>query len=126
MKTIKLHARVQNLQLICSKEELLSLTTQMEGKSFILSVSPTKKRSLNENAYYWALLDILGNELGYMPYEVHDAMKNLFLTDYTHKIPRVRSTSSLSTVEMEEYLQKIRVFALTELNINLPLPNENI
>jgi len=126
MKILRVNARVENRKLLIPKEELQTLTAQMEGKSFILSVSPTKKRSLNENAYYWVLLDILGNELGYMPYEVHDSMKNLFLTDYNNKIPKVRSTSSLSTVEMEDYLQKIRVFALTELNINLPLPNENL
>lgn len=126
MRILRISARVENRKLLIPKEELRTFTAKMEGKSFILSVSSTKNRSLNENAYYWVLLDILGNELGYMPYEVHDAMKNLFLTDYSNKLPKVRSTTSLSTVEMEDYLQKIRVFALTELNINLPLPHENL
>ena len=127
MKNLRYNARVEDGVLLIPKDELRLLTDQLNGKSFMLQVVRHRKnRSLNENAYYWMILTIVGEELGYLPQEVHEAFKNMFLTDYTGKIPKVRSTSSLSTIDMEDYLQKIRVFALTELNINLPLPHENL
>lgn len=127
MKNLRYNARVVDGKLLIPKDELQLLTGKLNGKSFMLQVVRHRKnRSLNQNAYYWLILTMVGEELGYLPQEVHEAFKNMFLTEYTGKIPKVRSTSSLSTVDMEDYLQKIRVFALTELNINLPLPNEHI
>jgi hypothetical protein len=36
----------------------------------------------------------------------------------------VRSTTSLNTVEMEEYVENIRRFAISELGCYIPEPNE--
>jgi len=36
----------------------------------------------------------------------------------------VRSTTSLNTVEMNEYIEQIRIFAVSELGCYIPEPNE--
>ena len=127
-KKIRIKARVEDGKLIAQKGiEFSKIIKNLEGKEFYIEIVEEKKgRSANQNAYYWSLLTIVGEELGYTKEEVHEAFKNIFLTSYDEKLPKVKSTTKLSTVDMEDYLQKIRVYCLTELNINLPLPHENI
>ena len=92
-----------------------------------------KIRSLQENKYYfWVVLKILSDELWYEVDEVHELMKERFLTkieklksDKRVKLKRTKSTSELTTQEFEEYLENIRVFASKYLNIIIPLPNQN-
>ena len=91
-----------------------------------------KDRSLNQNKYYWGIcIEILSNELWYTPMEVHEIFKDRLLTKIYHpnknkriKLKRVKSTTDLTTIEFEEYLAKIRAFALQKLQINIPLPNQ--
>lgn len=84
-------------------------------------------RSISQNNYYWGVvIKIVGDELGYLPEEIHDALRIKFLTIHTDKLPTVKSTVKLSTKEFEEYLEKIRRWASEELSICLPLPNEVI
>jgi hypothetical protein len=91
-----------------------------------LTVSKVRKpRSNQENAYYWAvIIEILRNELGYTPDEMHEALKWKFLKIHEGKIPTVRSTSDLSTVEFEAYMTQIREWASIDMNIYIPEPNE--
>ena len=92
-----------------------------------------KIRSLQENKYYfWIILKMLSDELWYEVDEVHELMKERFLTkieklksDKRVKLKRTKSTSELTTQEFEEYLENIRVFASKYLNIIIPLPNQN-
>jgi hypothetical protein len=37
-----------------------------------------------------------------------------------------KSTTELSTIEWEEYMDQIRTFATEFLNITIPLPNETL
>jgi hypothetical protein len=95
-------------------------------KEIWLSLYPiSKERSSNQNRYYWGVvIHIIANELGYLPEELHDTLKAKFLIDQSSKLKIVRSTSNLDTVQFENYLSLIRVFASTDLNIFIPLPNE--
>ncbi|MDP2654910.1 MAG: hypothetical protein Q8Q08_12890 [Candidatus Omnitrophota bacterium] len=84
-----------------------------------------KDRSNNQNKYYWAVpVKILADAFGYFPDEMHEALKFKFLRLTDGPLERTRSTASLSTVEKEEYLARIRTWALTEHGIRIPLPNE--
>jgi hypothetical protein len=68
---------------------------------------------------------ILSEYTGHTKDEIHDAMRRMFLAnpDDILKIPR--STTTLSTKEMEEYLASIRQWAAGEpLNCSIPEPNE--
>jgi hypothetical protein len=97
-----------------------------EGKEVWVSlVKRSDSRSGNQNRYYWGVVvKILAEELGYIDEEVHDSLKARFLADYSGILPRVKSTTVLSTVEFEDYLSQVRTFASTELNVFIPLPNE--
>jgi hypothetical protein len=100
-----------------------------------------KERSLEQNAYmWWIVYDIISKELWYEIDEVHEVMKEKFLmkkisvkTDKRVKFRRIRSTSDLTTVEFEEYMEKIRSFFLYRNEsdkkkwifwIYIPKPNE--
>lgn len=85
------------------------------------------KRSLEQNGYYWCVVIAMSAEYyGYEADEMHEAWKLHFLRleDPDHKLPTVRSTTSLSTVEMEEYQERIRRKTLEDFGAIIPLPNE--
>jgi len=98
----------------------------LDGKQVNLIVNlPRKYRSNNENRYYWGVvIKLLSENTGYNENEMHDALRMLFLRDDSKKIPTLRSTTSLSTVEFEDYLMKIRMWSDQELSCFIPLPNE--
>ena len=82
-------------------------------------------RSVQQNRYYWGVVvDLLAAYTGYLPEEMHEALKMLFLKDNTRKIPTLRSTTELTTIEFEDFLEGVRVWAASELNCIIPLPNE--
>jgi hypothetical protein len=69
----------------------------------------SKARSNSQNSYLWGVVyNLLSNETGYTCDEIHDAMKYKFLTISAKPLMIVRSTASLSTVELEEYTENIR------------------
>ena len=104
-----------------------------------------RRRSSNQNAYYWsvvvpavvrAFID-LGNDLqqGNKQHheEVHEFLKRRFLDNgrdvvdaegQAHKLPP--STRMCTTVEQEEYHDRIRQFAAEFLGVVIPLPNEQM
>lgn len=102
-----------------------------EGKEATLTIKPLRKsRSDNQNRYYYGVvIRILSEELGFLPDEMHEVLKQKFLTSETIKVGKeefviVKSTASLSTVEFEEYLSQIRSWASMDLNTLIPLPND--
>jgi len=89
-----------------------------------------KKRTDPQNRYYWKIVvRIVGQYCGYTDEEAHDALKWKFL-----RVPAVgvkagmpdtvRSTASLNTEEFEEYLETVKRWAATELQLYIPDPNE--
>ena len=86
-------------------------------------------RSMRQNRYYWGvviqvLLDFMGDVEPGADEDLHRALCSMFLTDKAYKIPKIKSTSSLSTKEFEDYLEKIRIWAAKDLQVVIPLPNE--
>lgn len=90
-------------------------------------------RSLNQNNYYWGvviseLFDLFKKEV--TTGQIHDILGYKFLTiNYRHPltdelIPKITSTTKLNTMQMEEYLEQCRKYALEEYNHRIPLPNE--
>ena len=105
-------------------------TSDTKGKSRCESCGHLLRgRSGRQNRYLWAVCyKILSDETGHSTEEIHDFMKSMFLPRFFITIggkeQEVRkSTTELSTVEFEEYLMRIRVFA-GEMNCSIPLPNE--
>lgn len=79
------------------------------------------KRSLNQNAYYWKILEIIGDEYGIEKEELHDyfgaeyrSIKKVLTNKVTGEIFEldfIRSTSSMNKIEFGEYLDKVIAWA---------------
>ena len=111
----------------------------MPGKRLIITLKEQKrKRSLNQNSYYWgyvlpplvAMFRDAGNNVD--AEDVHSylkehvgKLKQVFVTADGEILTGAGSTAKLSTVEMEVYLEKVRAWA-TEYGVAIPLPNESV
>ena len=103
--------------------------SSLAGKDVELVVRRRRKqRSLQQNAYYHGVIvKILADHFGYRPAELHAALKYEFLRvdpDDRRPLATVRSTTSLSTVEFEDFQERVRQWALEEHEVLIPLPNE--
>ena len=105
---------------------LVIYVRSLEGKDVEVIIRvPKKNRSNPQNRYYWAVpIQLLSEATGYTTDEIHDALRMLFLLDKDRKVPTLRSTASLTTIEFEEYMSKIRTWASMELGCYIPEPNE--
>lgn len=117
------------------KEDYLNYIQNLEGKEVSLVIKEWEKnRSNQENSYYWSVpIELISKHTGYSDEEVHELLKSLFLKKkidvktkegITERHTIVRSTSTLTTVEFEEYLSKIRQWASQELSVYVPEPHE--
>jgi len=122
---------------------VLAETRSNEGKMVMFSVRIIKdKRSLLQNNYYWALMDIIGNETGYTPGEAHAYCKAQFLKlvpgvqidsipvmDIKADVmtvdgePGDLSTTRLNTKQFTDYIELIRTFFRESMDIILPTPD---
>ena len=112
------------------KEKAISYIERID-KDMICEVKKKKNsRSVVQNSYYWLILTLLQDENGDDKNDWHNYFGEKFrrrgkeingeMVEYT------KSTTALSTMDMEDYLSKIRMFASVELGCFLPLPNETV
>lgn len=119
--------KVENCKPVLEDQRNYNLViASFNGKEIELIISAKKKnRSNSQNKYYWGVcLALMREYTGYSENEAHDAMRMLFLVNRDNKIPTLKSTTKLSTVEFEKYLSDIRMFASNELGCYIPEPNE--
>ena len=115
------------------KKSLINYLKELESNYIVDVKKKRNTRSNLQNNYYWAcIVQPLSEELGYFPNELHDILRAKFLNEWqmieinNNKIGlnKIQSTTALNTKEFEVYAEQIRIWALTELNIRLMLPNE--
>lgn len=85
-------------------------------------------RSISQNSLYWLWLTCLEHETGQDRNEIHDLFKDMFILPvetevFGRKIIR-HTTTDKDTSQFKFYLDKIQIFAATELGIKLPDPND--
>lgn len=113
----KIYLNIMGGHISCSpslKEELRKL----KDGYYILNIDKQKKvRSPQQNAFYWGVFLPVLTETGYTTDELHELFKKKFLskrktlTKLGRKVIwKYKSTTELSTIEFEEYLEKIREF----------------
>lgn len=127
-----------HLPLVIRKYIAESIKT-FEGKMVNITIEGAKKkRSLNQNAYWFGMLEkyavpvfrgygdswssfsiheYVMNELGY--HEVHTDKKGRLFATRKH-------SSDMKTAEFEEFLERARAYLATEHGVGIPLPNEPI
>ncbi len=86
-----------------------------------------EKRSLDQNALMWMLLQVLSDYTGDTTDDLHERLKVSFLGVERRTVKGIdlvvpKSTASLNTKEFTEYIDKIYLLGET-LNIKLPLPS---
>src|SRR3990167_6389614 len=103
-------AKVEKGKILFSDKDLLkSIISYFEGKDIDVIVRAHRKdRSNLQNRYYWvAVIGIPAKHFGYLPSEMHNAFKMIFLRKFAEGKPEtVCSTKELSTVEFAEYMEK--------------------
>lgn len=106
-----------------------------EGRQIVLEVRQSRKRSNQQNRYYWgAMLPIVQQgmkELGVIVSieQTHELLKFRFLkseyvTNDGEIIQTIRSTTELSPPEFNDYIEYIKQWSAEYLNIVIPDPNE--
>jgi hypothetical protein len=99
----------------------------LDGKPVEVTIQrERKKRSLSQNSYYHGVVvKMLADAAGYEPDEMHDALRWEFLRVHgEERLPSVRSTTELSTVEFEDYLSKCRMLGAQVYGVYVPGPGE--
>lgn len=97
-----------------------------EGKEVEVTVKrKTSKRSNSQNKYYWGVvIELISDYTGYTPNETHDYLRlKCLIKENEGGFKTLKSTTELSTVEMEKYLEDCRRDASLH-GIYIPLPNE--
>jgi hypothetical protein len=113
------------------KAKLFGLLKHLKGRHAVGIKKEKQTRSLAFNRYYWSVvIPYIALETGYTKEEMHDVFRRMFLSyekknDITQSVDTfLISTTKLDNVEFNEYVEKIRMFAMEQLNIYVPLPNE--
>jgi ribosomal protein L39E len=113
-----------------SKGKLFDQLKLLKPVPYWIEIKEDKdKRSNRQNRYFHGvMLPILSEHTGYTTNEIKALLKGMFLT-YTIELKGlefelIKSTSDLDTKEMEEFLEKCRMFSAMELDCQVPLPGE--
>ena len=104
-----------NFSLDSDKRRLFEALKMLKKQPYIITIEKKGTRSLRANAYYWGLLAIIEDETGQDQDTCHKYFKKKFLQG---------STSVLDSFNFMEYIDKVRAFAIQELDIYLPTPDE--
>lgn len=111
--------------------EFLNQVKQHPDKNVYLTVSEDKPmRSNNQNRYYHGVvLQLLCDYTGYTTEEMHEILldkfaekKELKIKDETHLVSK--RSHKMKTDEFEKFTEQIRIWAVSELGVVIPLPNE--
>ena len=98
-----------------------------------INLKELRLRTTPQNRYYYGVVvTLLSDHTGYSKNEIHEMLKNKFLTEVIAiKTPKklllertTRSSTELTTAEFEEYLSQITQWAAEELSVVIPEPND--
>ena len=98
--------------ILTNREEFDRAISKLQGEYYI-ELKETGVRSSQQNNYYWNIVRILAEELGYTENEMHSTIKNHF---------EVESTKTLSTKEFSSFIERLVRWSAIELNIVIPDP----
>ena len=116
---------------IGSKQKAIEAIQRLdESKVWVLDIVEKKsKRSITQNALYWAWLTVIEDSTGNDKEDLHEYFKQKLLgyeisEVLNETIERLKTTTKLNTKTFTDYLEGIRVFAAVELGIRLVTPQE--
>ena len=95
---------------LLDKEEFDNTIVNLSGEYYI-ELHETGVRSAQQNNYYWKIVEIIAEDLGYTNQEMHSTIKAHF---------NVSSTKVLSTKEFAQFIERIIRWCAVDLNIVIP------
>lgn len=111
--------------------QIVDTLQEFSGKAVeIIIKRKSAKRSDRQNRYWWVLVTILSNDLGYTKEEMHEILKYKFLKrekvdERTGLVMEyLGSTTELNKMEFADMITDLRRWSEQDLNIYLPEPNE--
>lgn len=125
---------------IANKKVIRFLFDQLKDGRYQVEVFPHDKRSNPQNNYYWQMLTNYVQPALYNEGWQHIKTKedaHVFVADLFLKVKiinentgevreRTKSTTELSKIEFNTYLEEIWQWAAEYLSVTIPAPNENI
>ena len=129
--------QIKGRMLFARPTELKLYVESLGDNKLVVKISKHRKSTTPaEFKYYFGVvLRILSDHIGFTTDEMDVCLRNRFLYEYK-RIPgedrttndtilkRVISKTAVSTVRFEKFLEEIRQWAITKLNVYIPLPNE--
>ena len=97
---------------LLDREQFDNVISKLQGDYYI-ELKETGVRSAPQNNYYWNIVRILADELGYTENEMHETIKNHI---------DIESTTTLSTKEFASFIERLVRWSAIELNIVIPDP----
>jgi len=98
---------------------------KLKNGKYVMEIKQYRKnRTLSQNKFYWKVIEIIGNELGYEREEMHASFKATYLGNIDNNgLIHSPTTTNLTTKTMIEYIDKIIRFAARN-NIYIPNPKD--
>lgn len=108
------------------KDKIWQYVQRLPDKVYTVDIKIVKKnRSLTANGLYWTWLTCMMAETGNDKHDLHKYLKQMFLpmemiTIFGKTVHKSASTTKLNSMEFAKYMDKVQMFANTELGIILP------
>jgi len=140
MKKFESITSVSNGKFTRNRTIILQAIKSFENSDVVLTLEkPKKKRSNNQNRFYWGVLiplmqsgakDLWGEVWSIDKAHKHLSNKFVFHESINEKTGEIsntpKSTTELTTTGWEVYMTEIRIYLLEDFDINAPSPNEEI
>lgn len=98
------------------------------GEYTVKIVRKTQPRTISQNSLMWMWYKCMEDATGQSKDDFHDYYKAKFLSRQivvrNRWVTVVGSTTDLNTLQMTEYLEKVKADAAVEFGIALPLPQD--
>jgi len=98
------------------------------GEYTVKIVRKTQPRTISQNSLMWMWYKCMEEATGQSKDDFHDYYKAKFLARQIviggRWVTVVGSTTELNTLQMTNYLEKVKADAATEFGISLPLPED--
>lgn len=138
MKKVEITTSVKNGKFTRNRTIVLQAINSFNNTDVVLTFDkPKKKRSNNQNSFYWGCLiplmqsgakDLWGEVWSID--KAHKHLSNLFVfhesvNEKTGEITQTpKSTTELTTTGWEVFMTEIRIYLLENFDINAPEPNQ--
>jgi hypothetical protein len=120
---------IYNLGLSLQFHAAIKKIQEFRGKTIELKEYKPKRTNL-QNRYYWSILKAIEDETGNDKDILHEFFKQKYLNFqiielFDEKLFHTPSTTILDTKQFTDYIEKVRIFALTEVKMQrIPRPED--